>query len=253
MFFFHTIKQMKTLGEILRDERIAKKVELEEIAAVTHIGLTFLKAMEEDHFELIPGRFYIRYYLKSYLKALGLDENAFFAANQDKIAPLLQEKQQETRETMQRIRYSRSRRRGLLIVVFLVVLLLLVLSLVWAFKIHFRDNGSGVYESTGRLPQASFYYLPAREKFNWDFAPLELRLEFTADCWLSVRRGSEEAFERIYRSGEKESLSGYSFTLHIGNPAGFHYALNNSELRSFPENKRPFKLVLTPGTEKEIE
>ncbi len=244
---------MKTLGEILRDERIAKKVELEEIASVTHIGLTFLKAMEENHFELIPGRFYIRYYLKSYLKVLGLDENEFFFAHREKIDCLLQERQQETRETMQKVRYSRSRRRGLFFAFFFLVLLVIILSLAWAFKSQLRFS-SGDHESDSiNLPRSGSYYLSDREKFSWDYTPLELRLEFTQDCWLRIRRGSEEAVEKIYNAGDKLILNGYSFTLHIGNPAGLRYALNDSELRSFPENKRSFKLFVSPGLEKEIE
>jgi cytoskeleton protein RodZ len=65
---------MATLGERLRQEREAKGVSLEDIASQTRIGVRMLKAIEEEHFEQLPGGIYNKAFLRQYASFLGLDQ-----------------------------------------------------------------------------------------------------------------------------------------------------------------------------------
>lgn len=61
------------LGAWLRDQRSKKKISLEEIAAVTKIHIVQLKNIEEDRREALPAPAFVRGFLVSYARHLGLD------------------------------------------------------------------------------------------------------------------------------------------------------------------------------------
>jgi len=65
--------QGMTVGSILQKEREEKKVSLESVAQKTRIQMTFLQAIEEDAFQLIPSETYVRGFLRSYAKFIHLN------------------------------------------------------------------------------------------------------------------------------------------------------------------------------------
>ena len=65
-------KDLKT-GDILRQARIAKGLELEEISSAIHVRVGQLKAIEENHIESLPGMTYALGFVKSYASYLKLD------------------------------------------------------------------------------------------------------------------------------------------------------------------------------------
>src|SRR5580698_1694259 len=71
---------MELMGDILRVERQRRSVQLEQVAAETKIGIQFLKAMEENRFEQLPGGLFTRSFLRQYARALELDEANVIAA-----------------------------------------------------------------------------------------------------------------------------------------------------------------------------
>ena len=64
---------MATLGQALREEREARGISLEEIAAATKIVSRYLQALEDDRLDVMPGGFFIRGIIRTYAKAVGLD------------------------------------------------------------------------------------------------------------------------------------------------------------------------------------
>ena len=65
---------MGTFGDKLKRERELRGVTLEEIAEATKIGTRSLKALEDEHFEQLPGGIFNKGFVKAYAKFLGLDE-----------------------------------------------------------------------------------------------------------------------------------------------------------------------------------
>ena len=66
-------------GEILRQARIAKGLELAEISSAIHVRVGQLKALEENHLDALPGMTYALGFLKSYATYLKLDANEIAA------------------------------------------------------------------------------------------------------------------------------------------------------------------------------
>ena len=65
---------MGTFGDKLKRERELRGVTLEEIAEATKIGTRSLKALEDEHFDQLPGGIFNKGFVKAYAKFLGLDE-----------------------------------------------------------------------------------------------------------------------------------------------------------------------------------
>jgi cytoskeleton protein RodZ len=61
-------------GARLKRERERRGVTLDEIAMGTKIGTRFLHAIEEEHFELLPGGIFNKGFIRAYARHLGMDE-----------------------------------------------------------------------------------------------------------------------------------------------------------------------------------
>ena len=65
------------IGNELRQEREARGIELEEIEAATGVRARYLRAIEEEDWEELPGEFYARAFTRTYARYLGLDPAEF--------------------------------------------------------------------------------------------------------------------------------------------------------------------------------
>jgi cytoskeletal protein RodZ len=74
-----------SFGERMKRERELRGIKLEEIAESTKIGKRNLVALEEEHFDQLPGGIFNKGFVRAYAKYLGLDEeqavNDFMAAS----------------------------------------------------------------------------------------------------------------------------------------------------------------------------
>lgn len=58
---------------MLRAAREQRALDLEDVAAQTHVRPALLQALEEGRYDLLPGPVYVRGFLKLYARAVGLD------------------------------------------------------------------------------------------------------------------------------------------------------------------------------------
>ncbi|WP_245229092.1 helix-turn-helix domain-containing protein [Priestia megaterium] len=66
------------LGQRLRQERESKGLSLEDLQKLTKIQKRYLLGIEEGNYEVMPGKFYVRAFIKQYCEAIGLDIDAIF-------------------------------------------------------------------------------------------------------------------------------------------------------------------------------
>jgi len=69
---------MSAIGKVLKEGRLALGLDIEDIAKRTRICGRYLRAMEEDKFEVIP-RVFDRGYLKIYADFLHVDAKMLLA------------------------------------------------------------------------------------------------------------------------------------------------------------------------------
>jgi cytoskeletal protein RodZ len=64
------------VGDMLREARERRGLELDDVERVTKIRVRHLRAMEEDRWDLLPGSAYARGFLRTYATCVGLDSAA---------------------------------------------------------------------------------------------------------------------------------------------------------------------------------
>lgn len=68
----HT-SDLETLGQYLRRQREMRKIGLEEISRETKIHINLLASLEMDDYDQLPGRAFVKGFLKAYTNYVGLD------------------------------------------------------------------------------------------------------------------------------------------------------------------------------------
>jgi cytoskeleton protein RodZ len=64
---------MPDIGASLREERMRSRTDITEIEAQTKIRAKYLRALENEEWDLLPGPTYVKTFLRTYADALGLD------------------------------------------------------------------------------------------------------------------------------------------------------------------------------------
>lgn len=70
---------MKKVGEVLREYRQKQGIPLEKISQITHIRIGFLEAIEDNRFDVLPAEPFVKGFLHSYARVLGLDPKTILA------------------------------------------------------------------------------------------------------------------------------------------------------------------------------
>ncbi|AXN40609.1 helix-turn-helix domain-containing protein [Peribacillus butanolivorans] len=69
---------MTELGNRLKEAREAKGLSLEDLQELTKIQKRYLIGIEEGNYSMMPGKFYVRAFIKQYCEAVGLDSEEIF-------------------------------------------------------------------------------------------------------------------------------------------------------------------------------
>ena len=64
---------MFEIGNTLREARLRRGLDISDCEAATKIRTKYLRALEEEHFEVLPGSTYVKGFLRSYAEYLELD------------------------------------------------------------------------------------------------------------------------------------------------------------------------------------
>jgi cytoskeleton protein RodZ len=67
--------RVKLFGPRLKEHREKRGITLEQISQSTKIGTRFLQALEDDHFERLPGGIFNKGFVRAYARCIGVDED----------------------------------------------------------------------------------------------------------------------------------------------------------------------------------
>ncbi|WP_026692414.1 helix-turn-helix domain-containing protein [Peribacillus kribbensis] len=76
---------MTELGIRLKEEREAKGLSLEDLQKATKIQKRYLIGIEEGNYDAMPGKFYVRAFIKQYAEAVGLEPEEIFEEYKNEI------------------------------------------------------------------------------------------------------------------------------------------------------------------------
>lgn len=66
------MEEKGSIGEFLRSEREKRHISIEQVASATKIGLKLLHALEADNFDALPAKPFVRGFITSYCRYVGL-------------------------------------------------------------------------------------------------------------------------------------------------------------------------------------
>jgi hypothetical protein len=64
---------MAEIGQTLRETRMRQKIDMTEVEAATKIRAKYLRALENEEWDLLPGPTFVKTFLRTYAEYLGLD------------------------------------------------------------------------------------------------------------------------------------------------------------------------------------
>jgi cytoskeletal protein RodZ len=93
------------LGNILKEAREGKGLSLDELQSITKIQKRYLLGIEEGNYSMMPGKFYVRAFIKQYAEAVGLDPEQLFEQHKNEIPSTYNE---ELPEQLSRVQSRKS-------------------------------------------------------------------------------------------------------------------------------------------------
>src|ERR687897_818331 len=64
---------MPEIGETLRETRMRQRIDITEVEAATKIRAKYLRALENEEWDLLPGPTFVKTFLRTYAEYLDLD------------------------------------------------------------------------------------------------------------------------------------------------------------------------------------
>ncbi|MFA5383255.1 MAG: RodZ domain-containing protein [Eubacteriales bacterium] len=136
------------IGKTLRKAREARGLSMEDVARLTRINLKYIKAIENDSFDALPGGVYTRGFLRSYARLLGLDPgellSGFEEQNPVEINDLSEKHTPAAFNFPPKESLSAKKLKKTACYIAFAVIIILAGYLVWAGYTHIvKSNGSG--------------------------------------------------------------------------------------------------------------
>jgi cytoskeleton protein RodZ len=109
---------MPEIGATLREARMRERIDVSEIEAKTKIRAKYLRALENEEWDLLPGPTFVKSFLRTYAQALGLDDKALLEEyklqyeHRGEAAEFIQQPTGASRRTRARGQTSAPRRPG---------------------------------------------------------------------------------------------------------------------------------------------
>ena len=79
---------MAELGEELRRERVRRNLTFKDVEQVLHIRTTYLEAIEDGNYDIIPGQVYVKGFIRNYGSYLDLDGDRLVKAYQSQVGDI---------------------------------------------------------------------------------------------------------------------------------------------------------------------
>jgi cytoskeletal protein RodZ len=232
---------MPSFGEQLKREREKRSITLDDISVSTKISTRLLRALEEDHFEQLPGGIFNKGFVRAYAKSVGLDADQIVAdylvaAGEDQPVPTPLPEPPPRREEVdvRRDENAWSVPWGSLA----VVLLLAALGLAFWRNRH-REETTDQPAATP-VPQASMpapapvAAAPTPESAATTTAaaePITIVIRAREDCWLTLTSDGKPVFEGMLTAGGVKKISAqHGAVVKAGNVGAVDISFNGNKV-----------------------
>lgn len=216
---------MFEIGNSLREARVRQRLDFPELEQGTKIRSKYLRALEEEQFEVLPAQTYVKGFLRSYAEYLGLDGQLYVDEYNSRFVV------GEEEQPFRRPRRSPSPARGVQLQSRVVVLTLLGIAAVTAlfFVAWKRGEPPKVTPSgLGTQTPSSAAKAPATRRPATPAVRLIVKAT-RGPCWLQVHRTSATGailFQGTLERGQRQLFSGRRLWITLDRPENLVTILN---------------------------
>jgi cytoskeleton protein RodZ len=240
---------MPDIGASLREARMRARIDVSEIEAQTKIRAKYLRALENEEWDLLPGPTYVKSFLRTYAEALDLD------------AKLLVDEYKLRHEHLSEVELQpinaaapgRERRRQSPVLppwFFVAVIFVGLLFSLYLLGTLGNDSGSeqpspppppAAAQPPATPPAAAKKKKPARPRTT------KLRIEATGPVYVCLRAGDRTLVNgATLQAGDRtQTFRSKRFRLTVGNNAVILRI--NGKPKRLPASSEPIGVELTPG------
>jgi cytoskeletal protein RodZ len=214
---------MPEVGATLRETRMRQRIDITELEVQTKIRAKYLRALENEEWDLLPGPTYVKSFLRTYGDALGLDGKLLVEEYKLRHEPMETGELHPIRPPSQRDR-ERSRRRerrGLPRGALVGALLVLILAALFALG-QMADDGGDTATNVVTAPEETETQPREREPSATPTARRDVRLAVvpTAPVWVCLENARGRALiagEEISPDTPRRTYRSRRFRVTLGN------------------------------------
>jgi hypothetical protein len=217
------------IGNSLREARVRQGLDYSQVELATKIRAKYLRALEEEQFEVLPTGTYIKGFMRSYADFLGLDGELYVDEYNSRYVA---ESFDDMPQRRPRIRQERSvDRRVVLFALAGIAVLTALVIVAWKF---------GGSDSSTSTPPVVTKPKPAPKGLRF--------VGLHKGTYLEIRRSSkvgQVVFQGTLRPGDKQFIVGSRFWLAVRRPSGVRFTLAGKPV-ALPAHKN-LHVVVTPS------
>jgi cytoskeleton protein RodZ len=236
---------MFEIGNSLREARLRQGLDFPELEQATKIRGKYLRALEDEQFDILPGQTYVKGFLRTYSEYLGLDGQLYVDEYNSRYIP----GDEETPLRAQSKSVGGSPRvESSVVLVALAAIGILTALVVVAWRFGSDTPETAIPDFSEQPPAATRAKQPAAPQRK---RPAVARLIATGalgDSWMEVYAGSQ-AGPLLYRgtleAGQSVWFQRPRLFVVMGRPGNVRLKLNGRTVR-VPDRGSPTSLVVTP-------
>jgi cytoskeleton protein RodZ len=213
------------IGSSLREARLRQGLDFPALEERTRIRPKYLKALEDERFDLLPAPTYVRGFLRSYAEALGLDGQPFVDEYNTRFATVDDETPIRARRVPVQRRDRGGRDSSIAVVALLAIAVVTALVIAaWRFG---GPEGEMVPGLAGQGERTTQPLAPATGRARLVVRAVE------GDSWMEVRSGTAPGrllYSGTLEQGQRLSFQGRSLHLALAKPGNVSVRLNGNRV-----------------------
>jgi hypothetical protein len=243
---------MFEIGNSLREARLRQGLDLAEIEQATKIRSRYLRALEDEQFEMLPAQTYVKGFLKAYADQLGLDGDLYVEEFNSRYATGDEEQPMPHAGGGSWPRPVRFQSSAVLISLTAIGLATALVVLAWRFgATEEPEDIPGLPPAASEQSGKQTTRARARAGQGAKQAGPTRRIKLVAvaargNCWLEVHRGSD-AGELLWggtlERGQRQEFTGRRLWINMGAPANLVLRVNGKR-RPVPGSSEPHAVVV---------
>jgi cytoskeletal protein RodZ len=217
---------MPEIGEMLREARMRRRIDMTEVESATKIRGKYLRALENEEWDLLPGPTFVKTFLRTYAEYLGLDPRLLVEEYRQRYErPSTQDLTpfKATRSARGRARRRRAASMGPLLVIAGCAAVLL--GALWALGTWGDDDDGGTPPPPNSVRETEPTATPSEDQPREEQAerpPQRVRLQLVATapvyvCVIDARGRQVVDEETLDASSPRRTYTSRSFRTNFGN------------------------------------